>query len=265
MEAHIYIMRLLFVRHGDPDYQNDSLTPDGDEEAKLLAASLQKEDITSFYVSPLGRAARTASFTLERMGRQAQVLDWLREFPAKLDVNGSAELVNAYPDTEMNEEGVYGSRIVWDQMPSAMSRHSEYYSQDGWESSEVAVRSDITEVYRYVTSSMDDLLAQHGYRREGRIYRCDQGNHDTLIFFAHLGIISVFLSHFWNVSPFVVWHGICLAPTSVTEVFTEEREKGYVSFRARRIGDISHLTDAGREPSFQARFCECYEDTDRRH
>ena len=32
-------MRLLIVRHADPDYSIDSLTPAGWEEAKLLAAA----------------------------------------------------------------------------------------------------------------------------------------------------------------------------------------------------------------------------------
>ena len=30
-------MRILIVRHGDPDYEKDSLTPKGFREAELLA------------------------------------------------------------------------------------------------------------------------------------------------------------------------------------------------------------------------------------
>ncbi len=30
-------MRIIFIRHGDPDYQNDSLTKKGIREAKLLS------------------------------------------------------------------------------------------------------------------------------------------------------------------------------------------------------------------------------------
>ena len=57
-------MRLMIVRHGDPDYSIDSLTPKGWKEAELLADRLCKLDIAKFYVSPLGRAKDTASFTL---------------------------------------------------------------------------------------------------------------------------------------------------------------------------------------------------------
>ena len=74
-------MRIMIIRHGDPDYEKDSLTEKGWREAELLADRISKIDVTDFYVSPLGRARDTASVTLRKMGRTAQVCDWLREFP----------------------------------------------------------------------------------------------------------------------------------------------------------------------------------------
>ena len=55
-------MRLLIIRHGDPDYENDTLTEKGWREARLLAERLCKMNIKDFYVSPLGRAQATASW-----------------------------------------------------------------------------------------------------------------------------------------------------------------------------------------------------------
>ena len=52
-------MRLLIVRHADPDYSIDSLTPAGWEEAKLLADRLAPIPVAAYYVSPLGRAKDT--------------------------------------------------------------------------------------------------------------------------------------------------------------------------------------------------------------
>lgn len=54
-------MKLLIVRHADPDYTIDSLTPTGWKEAELLSNRLSKLDVKAFYVSPLGRAKDTAS------------------------------------------------------------------------------------------------------------------------------------------------------------------------------------------------------------
>ena len=73
-------MRLLIIRHGDPDYSIDSLTEKGWKEAELLKKRLLKLDISAFYVSPLGRAQATAKPTLEALNKTARVCDWLREF-----------------------------------------------------------------------------------------------------------------------------------------------------------------------------------------
>ena len=37
-------MRILIIRHGDPDYEHDSLTEKGWREAALLADKLEKAD-----------------------------------------------------------------------------------------------------------------------------------------------------------------------------------------------------------------------------
>ena len=49
-------MRILFIRHGDPDYENDTLTEKGRREAALLAQMAPSMKIDDCYMSPLGRA-----------------------------------------------------------------------------------------------------------------------------------------------------------------------------------------------------------------
>lgn len=257
-------MRILLIRHGDPDYINDALTQKGRREAKLLADRMERETIDDFYVSPLGRARQTASYTLERLGRTAQVKDWLQEFPAKLDVNDSPWLQAAYPDTR-RENGRYAVRIAWDMLPAFWKDDPAYQTPDGWRNTEVAKHSDLNEAYDRVAAGMDELLAKYGYVREGNLYRTEKGTDASVACFCHFGVTCVILSHLWNISPFVLWHSLAMAPTSVTEVFTEERQKGMVSFRATRIGDLSHLYVGNEPPSFSARFCETYENEEERH
>ena len=120
------------------------------------------------------------------------------------------------------------------------------------------------ETYRYVIESFDALLAQHGYVRDGEYYRVEKANRDTLVFFCHFGLECVLLSHLMNVSPMILWHNACAAPTSVTTIYTEERRQGIASFRVNSFGDLSHLYAAGEEPAFAARFCETF-DSDERH
>lgn len=63
-------MKLLIIRHADPDYEKDTLTEKGWREAELLSNRLITLDIKEFYVSPLGRARDTANVTLKKMNRR---------------------------------------------------------------------------------------------------------------------------------------------------------------------------------------------------
>ena len=85
-------------------------------------------------------------------------------------------------------------------------------------------------------------------------------NHDTICLFCHFGVEMVILSHLSGISCMPLWHSFVAAPTSVTTIYTEEVEKGIASFRIQSFGDISHLYAAGEQPSFAARFDECYGD-----
>ena len=72
-------MRLIFVRHGEPDYINDCLTENGVVQAKSTALRLKEEPITAIYSSPMGRAKQTASFTAQDHGLDINVLDFMHE------------------------------------------------------------------------------------------------------------------------------------------------------------------------------------------
>ena len=73
-------MRILLIRHGDPDYVNDTLTEKGRHEAALLAKRAVSMNMGECYKSPLGRAKDTATPCLEVTGKTAEILDWLQEF-----------------------------------------------------------------------------------------------------------------------------------------------------------------------------------------
>ena len=296
-------MRLLFVRHGDPDYMTDSLTATGQKEAAALVPRLTREDVKAFYLSPLGRAQETAAYTLKAFeeaghlslttnpfpdrrpvmestsGIPVRTFEWLREFMPHFDINGSDSLLKLYPDSPKDENGRYFTRHTWDAMPSGWRNDPSWYELNAWRTSEIASHSEINSYYDRVVTAFDELIASHGYVREGGVrsgfpastisdgglYRVTQNNEDTLVFFCHLGIMLTLLGHIWGLSPFVIPHMIAVAPTSVTELVTEEREKGTAIFRTTKIGDISHLYAAGIEPSFAARFCEVYENFNQRH
>ena len=117
-------MRLLFIRHGDPDYENDTVTEKGKREVELLAQRAESLELGHCFVSPLGRAQDTAAPSLARTGKNAETLDWLEEFPAKIDLNKVPHLIKAYHGGHHT-----GSSLHWDKSSSissyVRSQHSE--------------------------------------------------------------------------------------------------------------------------------------------
>lgn len=242
-------MRIIIVRHGDPDYSIDSLTETGWKEARLLAERLAKTDMTDIYVSPLGRAQDTLQPTLEKTGRTAVTLEWLREFSPQIN----------RPDMPGKK------KVSWDWLPQDWMRDEAFFNRDLWYTNPVFVEADVKKEYDWIIRNFDALLAEHGYVRKGDYYAVEKSNRDTLVFVCHFGLECVLLSHLLNVSPMILWHGTCAAPSSFTSLYTEERREGIASFRMSCFGDISHLYVAGEEPSFAARFCETYDCMEERH
>ena len=232
-------MKLLLVRHGEPDYSIDSLTPKGWREADLLADRLCREPADAYYVSPLGRARDTARATLERLDREATVLDWLEEFRGTVI------------DPTTGRRG-----ICWDFMPQYWTRCPELFDRDRWSDNPLIQTGEAREVYDETVRGLDDLLASYGLRREGMIYRTEQNRPDTLVLFCHFGITCLMLSHLLGISPMLLLHGLMLPPTSITTLVTEERIPGQVWFRCVAMGDTSHLYAAGEPVSHSGRFRE---------
>lgn len=245
-------MKLIIVRHAEPNYVIDSLTAKGKKEAKLLApkmAAINKAQCTGgnrcyYYCSPLGRAKKTASYAMKQIDEKVEILPWLHEFKGKVLDNG---IVTS----------------CWDRLPSKWADNDIYYTPQ-WHQTELMKKLNVEKEYTAVCDGIDSLLEKHGYIHNGHIFEAERSNHDTLVLFCHFAVESVILSHILNISPMVLWHNFVALPSSITTLVTEEREKGIAVFRMSSYGDLGHLFASGEEPSFAARFCECFED-DTRH
>lgn len=235
-------MKLIFIRHGDPDYTNDTVTERGIAEARALIPRIAKWDIDKIYCSPLGRARDTARIALDG-SRDFIVKDFLREFyvPVIDPVSGK-------------------TRIPWDFLPKVWTEHRDMYDKDKWHKSDIMSSGDVTAKFGEVCRGIDGILAEYGYTREGEIYRTEKGSDRTAVFFCHLGVQFVILSHLLGIAAPVLWQNFFVAPTSVTTVATEERERGYASFRCKALGDTSHLFACGIQPSDSGFFGELYSD-----
>jgi len=223
-------MKILIIRHGEPDYSIDSLTEKGWREAELLSKRLCALNVKDYYVSPLGRARDTVKPTLEKLGREAEVLPWLREFHGTVINPHTAE-----------------RRIPWNLAPQYWTKQPELYDSVDWRENGLFRTGDMLKVYDETAAGVDALLAKYGYVRDGGIYRCENNDDTTIVLVCHFALGMTILSHILNISPAVMWQCFFMPASSVTTLVTEERVKGEVFFKCMQVGDTSHLF-AGGEP-----------------
>lgn len=227
-------MKILIIRHGDPDYSIDSLTEKGKKEAELLGKMLDNTRLDDVYVSTLGRAKLTAEIALKNKNIKKHYRDWLQEFC-----------------------------YLWDIMPSEYEQNKEAWEGKGWQKSSPFNAEEVSLRYNALCGGLDEILAKHGYRKKGALYEAFAPTDDTVALFCHYGVECVILSYLLNVSPYIFFQSFCALPTSVTTLVTEEREKGKAIFRCLSFGELSHLYAGGEKPSFSARFAEIHGNGDR--
>lgn len=236
-------MKLIFIRHGDPDYTIDSLTEKGVREAMLLSNRVAQWNVNEFYCSPLGRAKKTASYSLEKLNRTATTYEWLKEF--------------YYPITDPTTGLVH---VPWDLMPEYWTTVPEYYDVEKWTQSDLYQKTPIiAEAYKEICEGIDSIIEKHGYSRFQNYYKVKQHSEDTVVIFCHLGVTCVMLSHILGISPILLWHDFFLAPTSVTIVGTEERHLDSAAFRIQVMGDTTHLKEGGEPISEAGYFTDIFQ------
>ena len=236
-------MKLIFIRHGDPDYEKDSLTEKGWREAAILAKRVATWDIKQIYCSPLGRAKDTCSVSLKETGREAITCDWLKEF---------------YYRIWDEQEGEW--TIAWDFYPRDFNHRDDFHDKDQWYETEIMKSGNIKEHAQEVFAGFDALLEKHGYKRNDRgFYDVTEHNDDNIVFFCHFGVTALIMSHLIGVAAPVIWQGMMMAPTSITVMGSEERIPGEASFRVQTFADSRHLLEAGEPISQSGYFTKIFE------
>ena len=174
-------MRLIFVRHGEPNYKEDCLTPTGHEQAKLAAERLKGEGIEKIFSSPMGRAYQTAEYTAKALGfPDIEVLDFMHEITWG-STDGSPVFHDGNPwyiADEMAERGM----DLWD---------------TDWEQGEFFRNNTCVENVHMIEREFDKFLLTLGQRREGRHYRTitETDNDHTYVLFSHGGSSCAAISH----------------------------------------------------------------------
>lgn len=238
-------MKIVFIRHAEPDYTIDSLTEKGWREAEILSERVAKWKVDDAYVSPLGRAKDTASFSLAKLGMEPQIRTWLQEFYYRIE------------DPETGKE-----RIAWDFYPEFFTGQEDLHNKNEWYLTHMMQTGEMKKHFDEAVDGFNEVMKKHGYIAEGNgLYRIEKHSDETIVFFCHLGVSFVIIGYLLGIAPPVLWQGVFIAPTSITVLASEERDGEHAAFRIQRLGDASHLTNAGEPISQSGYFAEVFDDT----
>lgn len=222
-------MKLLFIRHGEPNYELDCLTENGVIQAQRLRERLEKtEKIDAVYLSPMGRAQQTGKIYLEGKILPTKTCDWLREFNDGAVTPGYETAVP-----------------VWDWYPKYWTEIPEYYDREHFADIAEVAGSSIPQHFADACKGLDEVLAEHGLKREGGLYVKTDNTDKALAFFCHFGITCVMIAHLLGVSPILTLQGLSAEPTAIATLCTDDRFGDRVNFRLHGFGDISHLGNIG--------------------
>lgn len=224
-------MRLFIIRHADPDYPNNTITPAGHKEAESLAIRLKRLGLDKIFVSPLGRALDTCRYTADALEMEPVVLDWTKELDLPL----------------IEEEGI-GRTAIWDVNGHTLhnNERGRHIHTGNWYTLPPFNTPDYCESVAELGKHSDTLLAQLGFVRENGIYRVLRPhNKDKIAIFCHGGLGLTWISHLLGIAAPLIWTGFFLPPSSVTTILFDERIPGIATPRALGVGDISHLYATG--------------------
>jgi probable phosphoglycerate mutase len=220
-------MKIYLIRHGDPDYGNDTLTERGHEEARALVPYLKAEGIERIISSPMGRAQATAAHTANDLDLEVETEEWIAELQLR-----TAEPMQAAWD-------IHCHIIRNDEYLKDVSR-PDRISRLPIEQADAAIAR--------IRESSDEFLSRLGYARNGGSYRVTASNQAKIAVFAHGGFGLCWLSTLLEIPYPLMWSGFFLHTSSVTQILFDEREPGIATPRCIMMSALPHLFARSMEP-----------------
>ncbi len=224
-------MLLYIIRHGDPIYDPDCLTPKGHLQAAAVAKRLARHGIDRIYASPMIRAQQTAQPLSELLHLPVNIEDWTSEARAWEDfsvyIGGVCTWFWLDRVEELVNDGTVDMRD-WYNMP-ALREYAPRF------------KSGLERIAR----CSDEFLARHGYRREGALYRVERPNDERVAVFCHEGFGKSWMSHLMSVPLHLYATEYEITHTGVVVVELRNTESGLTRPKCLAWSDMSHIYAEG--------------------
>ena len=224
-------MRIVFVRHGEPDYARDCLTDEGKRQAAAAAERLAEEGISEIYASPCGRAMETAGYTARRLGLPVTALDYMHEIA-------------------WGGEGIPHNGHPWTLGDCMLAEGFDFSARD-WREHPYFKGNVATAYYGRIAEAFDAFLAGFGYRHEGRRFLCAGGTDKTVALFSHGGSGACALAHVLALPFPYVASALPYDFTSIIILDFAVDEGRYVFPRVELFNDCAHIRRGGNRPPLQ--------------
>ena len=233
------VMLLFYVRHGDPIYDPDSLTPFGERQAEAVGKMLALYKINEVYASTSNRAQLTAKPLCEIAKKEMTLLDFANEGYAWKELTCFSKARDCrtwlFFAPEMKE--LFHT-------PELISLGHRWYEHPAF-SSEEFKDNDYGAGIGRIQAGSDELLESLGYKRvsDGK-YKVLEHSDKRVAFFAHQGFGLAFLSSIVGIPypQFVTHFDICTSGVTVIE-FADEG--GYSYPRILTLSSSAHLYKEG--------------------
>ena len=223
-------MRIIFVRHGHPNYQLDCLTELGKLQAEACGERLKSEPISKVFTSTLGRAVETGEAIAKRHGLDITKLEFMRE--VRWGSRDGSEL--------------YKGGHPWE-VGDLISEKGDSLTRKNWGESKYFSNNAVVDAYKTVTEGFDNWIKTLGYERRGCYYRATEHNEDTIVLASHGGSSNIVLSHLLNIPLPLLCSFLRPQFTSITIINFYRADGKRFQPRLEMMNDYLHITGIDAE------------------
>ena len=223
-------MNLYIIRHGNPNYALDCLTPLGHEQAEAAAKALETLEIDEIYSSPYGRARETAAHLAERINKPVSIEPWAHE------VEAYAKKADGSP---VQLVSIGGDFLRSPEIINMGERWTDHPRFDG---------ANVRDVIDEVEGGLADFMRRQGYVLEGERFRAldpKRPNNKNIALFCHAGVFLVMTSYLLRIPHQIAWNTLFMYTCGYTWCNLETNDEGWGVPRYYAVNVTNHMTASG--------------------
>lgn len=224
-------MLFYIIRHGDPDYTTDTLTPRGILQAEAVGKRLAAAKIDRIFSSPMGRARQTAEPLCRMLDMDYEILDWTHEILDERLVehpDGEKRSITLLQYSELRKEG-----------------RQDIGYDDSFLNHPVIAPSELKKAVDYIAENGRILMERLGYREENGVWRILRPNEEKVALFCHGAFSRAWLSALLHIPVHMMWANFGYTHTGVTVLEFKNYDNGFTVPHCLCYSDMSHLYAEG--------------------